>query len=310
MKFSLIFFFFFLYMFRSFVTGVAPQLMNEMSIISDPKFCTTSSSSLRYLTSAESQALDDRLMSTEGFTLDQLMELAGLSVAQAVHHHFQSLFSSTNHHSPSLISANHSTVCPETPDTSSNQIAAPEILVACGPGNNGGDGLVAARHLRMFGWRPTVVLPKPSSRPFLQKLVVQLAAMQIPVFSQLPGEPEEIDGRFPVVLDAIFGFSFRPGSLASPFDLLVGSLAQLSQSRVVAVDIPTGWTVDQGPPQDPSQPYLNPAVLISLSAPKLCSHAFKGAHYLGGRFIPPPMAEEMSLNLPVYPDFQQFVRLD
>ena len=60
-------------------------------------------------------ALDEDLMRTPGFSVDQLMELAGLSVACAVKDAY--------------------------PDASS-------VLVVAGPGNNGGDGLVAARHLR------------------------------------------------------------------------------------------------------------------------------------------------------------------
>ena len=84
-------------------------------------------------------AVDEELMATPGFSVDQLMELAGLSVAAAV----------ADLHPPAAPSA-------DTPPT--------RALLVCGPGNNGGDGLVAARHLFHFGYAVEVGRVR-SSRP-------------------------------------------------------------------------------------------------------------------------------------------------
>ncbi|KAG7103784.1 hypothetical protein HYQ46_001449 [Verticillium longisporum] len=65
---------------------------------------------LKTLGAKAAAALDKDLMSAGAFSIDQLMELAGLSVSQAVY----------KVHPPSK---------------------GRNILVACGPGNNGGDGL-------------------------------------------------------------------------------------------------------------------------------------------------------------------------
>lgn len=78
----------------------------------------------------EAQAVDEELMGPLGFSVDQLMELAGLSVAQSIR--------------------------AEYPPKSHKR-----ILVIAGPGNNGGDGLVAGRHLYHFGYDVQVIAKPP-----------------------------------------------------------------------------------------------------------------------------------------------------
>lgn len=76
------------------------------------------------------------------------------------------------------------------------------------------------------------------------------------------------------------------------------------------MDIPSGWDVENGPGTD-GKP-LQPAVLISLSAPKLCAkpEILKEAkHFLGGRFLPPGIIEKYNLTLPPYPAQDQVVEL-
>ena len=103
------------------------------------------------------------------------------------------------------------------------------------------------------------------------------------------------------------GFSFKSGEIRAPFDSALALIAEHARS-VVSIDIPSGWDVEAGPPAPPT-PVISPALLISLTAPKLCARAYTGAHYLAGRFVPQSLEQRHQLCLPTYPGTSQCIRL-
>lgn len=83
-----------------------------------------------------------------------------------------------------------------------------------------------------------------------------------------------------------------------------------NQVPIVAVDIPSGWDVENGPPTSDPSLYFMPDTLVSLTAPKACAKFFKGQHhYLGGRFVPNKLAQKYAINLPDFPGTECIAKL-
>ena len=118
-------------------------------------------------------------------------------------------------------------------------------------------------------------------------------------------EVSELNQHYHLIVDALFGFSFKPPVRPEFLDIM----SRLSETKtaVASIDVPSGWDVEHG---DINALGLKPDMLISLTAPKKCSSCFKGQHhYLGGRFVPFPMQEKYALNLPKYPGVECCVKL-
>jgi hydroxyethylthiazole kinase-like uncharacterized protein yjeF len=241
-------------------------------------------SNVSYITGEKAQEIDKELMGPEqGFSLEQLMENAGISVAHAVVQFLDKDYK-------------------EREMPSSNK----QILIVCGPGNNGGDGLVAARHLFHFGFKPTVVYAKEASKETYKNLLKQLTNLDVQILREIP-DAKKIDSTYALLVDAVFGFSFKGNSLKEPFDRVIGVMKQCNKCPIMAVDVPSGWDVDKG-----NIHRLGPdnvSALISLTVPKLCAKEFNGIHYLGGRFVPPKLSQKYNITIPHYQGIDTIVKL-
>lgn len=131
------------------------------------------------------------------------------------------------------------------------------VAVCCGKGNNGGDGLVLARHLHRLGIPVWVHLFADRA-----DLGVETALhLQVAVRLGLPCKvhpPQGIDpsdlagdlARCSWIVDALFGTGLA-GPLRAPFDALVPSLNAAAAGRF-ALDIPSGLDADTGEPLGPT----------------------------------------------------------
>ncbi len=107
------------------------------------------------------------------------------------------------------------------------------VTVLCGPGNNGGDGFVVARHLDAAGWPVKVALLGEC-----EKLHGEAAGAASRWKGKLaPFTPNCLDGAG-VIVDAIFG-----AGLSRPLDGEAGILVEamkLRRTPICAVDVPSG----------------------------------------------------------------------
>ena len=107
------------------------------------------------------------------------------------------------------------------------------VVVLCGPGNNGGDGFVAARLLEVWGWPVKLALLGD-----LADLRGDAALMAARWRGGLrPFSREILDGN-PLVIDALFG-----AGLSRPLEGKAAKMIERLNERaldVVAVDVPSG----------------------------------------------------------------------
>ena len=224
------------------------------------------SNNIPYINAETSALVDKELMGTYNYSIDQLMEIAGLTVAKVVNQEY-------------------------VLKSKQNNL---KIITLCGPGNNGGDGLVASRYLKEFGNEVEILYPKKNTKnPLYERLITQCQNYGILINEKIFETKEEYEKIFEkndITIDALFGFSFK-GEIREPFKTIIEAMKKF-ENKIISVDIPSGFDIDKGNIFDT----FIPKGLVSLTLPKLCSKDFKGEHFLGGRFVPKKLFEKFNLN--------------
>ena len=119
-----------------------------------------------------------------------------------------------------------------------------KIFVVCGPGNNGGDGLVAARYLSE-NYQVSVFLPVEKMKTSLaQKNLDKVQKCKVTIyFKNDLKEFDEIVAGYDVIVDSMLGIGLS-GTLKEPFLSIVHKINTIKDIIIIAVDVPTGLGTD------------------------------------------------------------------
>jgi len=136
------------------------------------------------------------------------------------------------------------------------------VVVLCGPGNNGGDGFVIARHLDNHGWPVEVQAVTKCGDPnkpgdadinfdILFTARISFTQSHPDHFTQHQAEiVAKRVGRDGWIVDALFGTGLTR-ALSNPYSVLV-DIVNASGSPVLAIDLPSGLDCDTGEPLGPT----------------------------------------------------------
>jgi len=150
------------------------------------------------------------------------------------------------------------------------------VVVLAGKGNNGGDGLVAARDL-VGDARVTVILAGPA--PHLPAL----RERHIPVIEATGLSPSALEAALrdcDLIVDALFGTGFHGPARGLPAALI--EAANRSGTPILAVDVPSGIDATTGA-ADP--PVIQAAATVTMGLPKLGLVQYPAAACAGRLFV-------------------------
>ena len=145
-------------------------------------------------------------------------------------------------------------------DTFVGNVQGKRVTVVAGSGNNGGDGLVAARFLHQRGAIVTasiITARDPTSLPARHAATLRRLGVT------LLDAPDGIDASSDLLVDGLLGTGIRP-PLRDPAPRIIAAINATGRP-IVAIDVPSGMDADTGAG---SEGAVRAAATVTLAAPK------------------------------------------
>ena len=174
------------------------------------------------------------------------------------------------------------------------RVAGQRIPVLSGAGNNGGGGLVAARHLHNWGAKISLVLAHNPEH------LKDVPACQWRILGTMGLKRDRrIDLReADLIIDALIGYGLR----GDPFQPVAGWIerANSSGTPILALDAPSGLDTTEGTPGDPC---IRAAATLTLALPKSGLQSEGAAEYVGELYladisVPAELYKHMGVKVP------------
>jgi NAD(P)H-hydrate epimerase len=216
---------------------------------------------MKFISSKQMAEVDRVAMSVFDLKIEQMMENAGRSLARFV--------------SP-LISKNN------------------KAIILFGKGNNGGDGLVTARHLAIHGKNVQIVSASLDPNPQVKHELSILKKMNI-----TPSKfPQVKSGDF--IIDSLLGYNIK-GNPRPPFAKLINqaNLARKKGAKIISFDLPSGLDPDTG---FSNKPTIQADYTLTLALPKtgLKNNPQVGKLYLVNLGIPNQVYHKLKIPIKNY----------
>lgn len=167
------------------------------------------------------------------------------------------------------------------------------VCILAGPGNNGGDGLVAARRLAGWGTTATVITSYPAGASR------GLSRNQLEIATRVGIEIEEWRGEIPpndLVIDALLGFG-ATGAPRAPVQAMIVA-ANRAGPPVLALDVPSGIDAATGAAAGDCI-LARATVTLALAKTGLLApraRPFVGSLFLADIGVPPPLLRHVGVD--------------